>query len=472
MERISGRIFEQIGVIDVPKISSQGSVEAVKNVAHEQISERMCEQTEVIEVPSVDEVATRDPLAEVRGRQGVSRETLETGWLHRLGTGPGVSQGLACFICVRRFLRVSHYLHLQVIFRGIHGAPHSFSSLAWCPNGQSAAEVWAWSALKPCSRSGRIVLPGFPDLCWSWSCCSSCCSDTFPFLVGHAAIPSGPGQLVDHDEIPVLVHVPAVLVLFQFFGTHAERSTVLADEGILAERKFLSRRPAQGAALKKILSLEFVFRREVSYVDRQQLLGMSGPRLPSPQADPLIVPVRALVGEVTALKQGDVYIRRGSKRPVQTYQPHSAIVVWSSTDGKFWKENPQHRWRIQELSGLRHLCHCGAGQGRHADNITEMFRLIRPQAFDRADEARVPTTAELNVLARARSERQDSDNSEVEPAVLAAPQRAERTRKAGDTRFGLCGTNAVAPPGTLVTRILENRGEEVSDCRNVEEDFP
>ena len=41
---------EQIGVVEVPKISSQESVEAVNIVPQERISERMCEKNGVVEV--------------------------------------------------------------------------------------------------------------------------------------------------------------------------------------------------------------------------------------------------------------------------------------------------------------------------------------------------------------------------------------------------------------------------------------
>ena len=44
---------EQIGVIEVHKISSQKSVEVVKSIPQERISERMCEQSEFIDVTMI-----------------------------------------------------------------------------------------------------------------------------------------------------------------------------------------------------------------------------------------------------------------------------------------------------------------------------------------------------------------------------------------------------------------------------------
>ena len=53
-DRISERICEQIGVGQVPKISSQDSVEAVIFcVSRERICEWMCEQIGVVEVPKI-----------------------------------------------------------------------------------------------------------------------------------------------------------------------------------------------------------------------------------------------------------------------------------------------------------------------------------------------------------------------------------------------------------------------------------
>ena len=81
----------------------------------------------------------------------------------------------------------------------------------------------------------------------------------------------------------------------------------------------------------------------------------------------------------------------------------------------FWA-NRFRNFRVRGFS-----VHCRADQQCHADNLIEMFRSMHPRAFDRLDDSRVPTSAELNVLARARKERFDSDDSEVEQAVLAAP---------------------------------------------------
>ena len=44
---------EQIGVVEVPKISNQESVEAVKVLFQDYNSQRMCENIGVIEVPKI-----------------------------------------------------------------------------------------------------------------------------------------------------------------------------------------------------------------------------------------------------------------------------------------------------------------------------------------------------------------------------------------------------------------------------------
>ena len=44
---------EQLGDIEVPKISSKEIVEVVKSIPQERISERMCEQSEVIDVTTI-----------------------------------------------------------------------------------------------------------------------------------------------------------------------------------------------------------------------------------------------------------------------------------------------------------------------------------------------------------------------------------------------------------------------------------
>ena len=44
---------EKLGDIEVPKISSQKSVEVVKGIPQERSSERMCEESEVIDVSKI-----------------------------------------------------------------------------------------------------------------------------------------------------------------------------------------------------------------------------------------------------------------------------------------------------------------------------------------------------------------------------------------------------------------------------------
>ena len=52
-KRISERMCEQFGVIEVPKNSSQEQIVVVKSIPQERISERMCELCEVIDVTKI-----------------------------------------------------------------------------------------------------------------------------------------------------------------------------------------------------------------------------------------------------------------------------------------------------------------------------------------------------------------------------------------------------------------------------------
>ena len=84
--------------------------------------------------------------------------------------------------------------------------------------------------------------------------------------------------------------------------------------------------------------------------------------------------------------------------------------------------DPQNGRRIHELSGKRLLCHCKLHEDCHGRNFQDLFRRLHPHAFDQACSDRPPLSSELNILAKAREEREDSEESGLEDAVANAPQ--------------------------------------------------
>ena len=135
------------------------------------------------------------------------------------------------------------------------------------------------------------------------------------------------------------------------------------------------------------------------------------------------------VDEVKALKQGDIYVGRGSMQrgllpsfwanryKVSMFGRDRAVELHMAEV----REDP-HGLRVHELSGKRLLCHCWATEKCHADNLRELFRDWYPHAFDPSSAARPPLSSELDILAKAREDREDSEESELEDAEADAPQ--------------------------------------------------
>ena len=121
------------------------------------------------------------------------------------------------------------------------------------------------------------------------------------------------------------------------------------------------------------------------------------------------------------------------------------------------QEDPQYRLRIHELSGKRLLCHCRAAEKCHADNLRALFRAQHPQAFDPSSSARPPLSSELNILAKAREDREDSEDSGLEDAEADAPQGWPGTGKpmvigSGYVERRLCDGQGLCSPGAWAPR--------------------
>ena len=152
---------------------------------------------------------------------------------------------------------------------------------------------------------------------------------------------------------------------------------------------------------------------------------------------PLVVPSRAWVDEVKTLKKGDVYVGRGSRQrgllpsfwanryKVSKFGRDRAVELHATEV----QEDPQYRLRIHELSGKRLLCHCRTAEKCHADNLRDLFRTQHPQAYDPSSSARPPLSSELNILAKAREDREDSEESGLEDAEADAPHGWSRHRQ-------------------------------------------
>ena len=82
---------------------------------------------------------------------------------------------------------------------------------------------------------------------------------------------------------------------------------------------------------------------------------------------------------------------------------------------------PQFGRRIHVLSGKRLLCHCKTTEKCHAENLQDLFRKLQPHAFDPARSERPPLSIELNILAKGREEREDSEEAGLEDAEANAP---------------------------------------------------
>ena len=101
---------------------------------------------------------------------------------------------------------------------------------------------------------------------------------------------------------------------------------------------------------------------------------------------PTVVPSRAFVDEVKALKQGDIYVGRGSKQrgllpsfwanryKVSRFGRDRAVELYRSEI----REAHLYGRRINELSGERLLCHYRTSEKCHSDNLQDLLRELHP----------------------------------------------------------------------------------------------
>ena len=112
--------------------------------------------------------------------------------------------------------------------------------------------------------------------------------------------------------------------------------------------------------------------------------------------------------------------------PIVLGQTLQSVKVWPRQGGRVACDGSSGRSTIpieeHELSGKRFLCNCRAAEKCHVDNLRALFRAQHPQAFDPSSSARPPLSSELNLLAKAREDREDSEESGLEGAEADAPQ--------------------------------------------------
>ena len=123
----------------------------------------------------------------------------------------------------------------------------------------------------------------------------------------------------------------------------------------------------------------------------------------------MVVPYGAWVDEVKTVKQGDIYVGRGSKQrgllpsfwanryKVSKFGIDRAVELHRAEV----QEVPQYGLKVHELSGKRLLCHCR----HHANNLRDLFGDWSPHAFDPSRSERPPLSSELNILAKGRERR-------------------------------------------------------------------
>ena len=196
---------------------------------------------------------------------------------------------------------------------------------------------------------------------------------------------------------------------------------------------------------------------------------------------PLDVPSRAWVDEVKTLKQGDIHIGRASKQrnllpsfwatryKVSKFGRSKAVELHKAEVN----EDPQCGRRIHGLSGKRLLCHCKLHEDCHGRNLQDLFRR-RPHAFDPTCSDRPPLSGELNILAKAREEREDSEESGLEDAVANAPQGWLGVGKpmvigSGYVERRLCDGQGPCSPGTWAP---EDRNGKVSHAFSLVQQSP
>ena len=144
---------------------------------------------------------------------------------------------------------------------------------------------------------------------------------------------------------------------------------------------------------------------------------------------PMVIPSRAWVDEVKTLKQGDVYVGRGSKQRglLPSFWANRCKVSKFGRDRSVElhraeiQEDPQHGLNVPELSGVAAV----PLQNEREVPLVESPRLFRdwhPHAFDPSSSERPPLSSELNILAKGREDREDSEESGLEGAEADAPQ--------------------------------------------------
>ena len=84
---------------------------------------------------------------------------------------------------------------------------------------------------------------------------------------------------------------------------------------------------------------------------------------------------------------------------------------------------------IHELSGKRLSCHCRQNEKCHAENLQDLFRELHPHAFDPSSSERPPLSSGLNILAKAREDRENSEESGLAEAEANAPHGWQGTGK-------------------------------------------
>ena len=168
---------------------------------------------------------------------------------------------------------------------------------------------------------------------------------------------------------------------------------------------------------------------------------------------PIVVPSRAWVGEVKMLKKGTSTWEQGARR--ELFPPFWANRYKVSKFGRDRavelhrakvQEDPQYGRRAHELSGKRLLCHCRTTEKCHAENVQDLFWELHPHAFDPSSSKRPALSRELNVLAKAREDREEEAEANAPPGtgnpMVIGSGYVERRLCDGE---GLCSPGAWAP---------------------------
>ena len=201
---------------------------------------------------------------------------------------------------------------------------------------------------------------------------------------------------------------------------------------------------------------------------------------------------RAWADEVKALKQGDIYVGRGSKQRglLPSFWAHRYKVSKFGRDRavEFHRAevqgDPQYGLKAHELSGKRLLCHCRQNDKCHSDNLRDLFCNWQPHAFDPSSSERPPLSSELNILAKGREDREDSEESGLEDAEADAPQGWPGIGKpmvigSGYVERRLCDGQGLCSPGAWApeerqypssqARLFQGTAESISTVQLLSE---